>query len=219
MCVDYFTICRNFIHVAPMTPRTNFAWTDGNDAENHDCFRLCGTNRPKCAECPSINKILFHIVINYAAFWSKVMSEFRMVGFSFVKGCARDILSAGVWRGYRVSYRIIGNWFEIDLLLKFSRGADPLPFWSVHDIFQVFSCGIFFYTICIFKDILKEREREKKKYKFLQKKLHSICMYLLTLYEEELRIRNKKIFGFFYYLRQKIKYFKFGWCTRTMYDM
>lgn len=33
-----------------------------------DWFRLCCTNRPKCAECPSINTILFHIFINYAVF-------------------------------------------------------------------------------------------------------------------------------------------------------
>lgn len=57
----------------------------------------------------------------------------------------------------------------------------------------------FFYTICIFKDILKEREREKKIQIFAEK-LHSICMYLLTLYEEELRIRNRKILVFLLFM-------------------
>lgn len=150
MCVDYFIICRNFI--ASMTARTDLTWTDGNDAENDDWFRLCGTNRPKCAECPSINKILFHIVINYAVFWSKVMSELTMVGFFFREGVRKGYFV--IWGLEGVSRRIIGilirNWFVI----KMFKGCRPPPPSDLRmTSFRFFSWGFFLHNIHIYLKI------------------------------------------------------------------
>lgn len=141
MCVDYFTICRIFIHVAPMTPRTDFAWTDGNDAENHDWFRLCGTNRPKCAECPSINKFYSTSLLIMPFSDRKSCQNSEWWGFLSWRGAQGIICLRGVGG---VSRRIIGNLIWNWFVIKIVKGCRPPPPSDLRMTFFRFKWGGFF---------------------------------------------------------------------------
>lgn len=114
---------RNFIHVAIITPRTDFAWTDGNDAENQtDSDYVVQIDR----SVPSARVLIqfFSTYLLIMQFSNRRSCRNPNVGF-FREGVRKGYFVC--WGLEGVSRRIIGNLIWNWFVIKIFKGCRPPP--------------------------------------------------------------------------------------------